>query len=600
MSTTPSLFRLSLDDMDDPSLNEVHLSDGEDCVLFTQPNLPVSAFSLMESIRREGKLCDVDLLVGDSVFPAHRVVLASAIPYFHAMFTSSENFQESKSKEVRIKGDFVDPSALETLINFAYTGKISISGSNVQNLIIGASFFQLARVKDACEEFLMTRLAPSNVLGVKQFAENLGNCNSLGKACQKYIQKFFENVVKNSEFLELSFNQVDEIVSLDELHIKDESTVFWAIMSWTKEDIESRRDLLPSLLAKCRLPLLTPHFLSDVVCAENLIRGSHKCRDLVDEAKDFHLMPERRLLLRSFRTRPRGCRDMVGLIYAVGGQTKSGKSLSTVEVFDPSIGHWKSAEAMSMLRNRVGVSVMNNNLYAIGGYNGTDRLNTVEVFDAARKRWSKVADMNFKRSAVGAIALDNYLYVCGGFDGISSLNSVERYDSSTNQWTFVNCMRKNRSAAGVTKLLGQIYALGGHNGLSIFNSVEVYDPKASYWAEIVPMLSKRCRLGVATLNGKIYACGGYDGTSFLRTVECFDPVTNKWSYVAPMNMIRSRVALVANANKLWAIGGYDGVGNLSSVEVYDPEINTWEFAASMESHEGGVGVGVIPQSSRHN
>lgn len=108
------------------------------------------------------------------------------------------------------------------------------------------------------------------------------------------------------------------------------------------------------------------------------------------------------------------------------------------------------------------------------------------------------------------------------------------------------------------------------------------------------MLSKRCRLGVATLGGKIYACGGYDGSAFLKSVECFDPVANKWSYVAPMNVTRSRVALVANMDRLWAIGGYDGMKNLSTVEMYNPDADEWTFVASMESHEGGVGVGVIP------
>ena len=43
-------------------------------------------------------------------------------------------------------------------------------------------------------------------------------------------------------------------------------------------------------------------------------------------------MPERRSQLTSFVVRARCCRDLVGVIYAVGGQTKSGNSLSTVEV----------------------------------------------------------------------------------------------------------------------------------------------------------------------------------------------------------------------------------------------------------------------------
>lgn len=68
----------------------------------------------------------------------------------------------------------------------------------------------------------------------------------------------------------------------------------------------------------------------------------------------------------------------------------------------------------------------------------------------------------------------------------------------------------------------------------------------------------------------------------------------RWEYVAPMNMMRSRAALVANMGKLWAIGGYDGVSNLSAVEVYDPRTNSWTFSTPMCAHEGGVGVGVIP------
>ena len=36
----------------------------------------------MEDIRRQGKLCDVNLRVGENVFSAHRIVLAATIPYF--------------------------------------------------------------------------------------------------------------------------------------------------------------------------------------------------------------------------------------------------------------------------------------------------------------------------------------------------------------------------------------------------------------------------------------------------------------------------------------------------------------------------------------
>jgi len=565
------------------------LSDSPESTIFHYKEHPASAFPAMEDIRRQGKLCDISLTVGTHTFQAHRIVLAATVPYFRAMFT--HDMKEANQREIVIHE--VEPSAMESFINYAYTGKIVISTSNVQNLMMGASFLQLTRVRDACAEFLQMRLTPQNVLGIRQFADSLGSLN-LVTASEKYIQKSFKSVSESEEFMGINIDQILELVSRDELNIDSEEVVFMAVMRWIKNDVLMRSGYLPQLLVRVRLPLLTPQYLADKVSSEEMIRSSHQCRDLLDEARDYHLMPERRPLLTSFKSKPRKCKDLVGVIYAVGGQTKSGNSLSTVEVYDPITRRWRDAEAMSMHRSRVGVAVMQNRLYAIGGYNGQERLNTVEVFDAESKKWSKVASMNCKRSAVGAVALGDHLYVCGGFDGISSLDTVERYNPEENSWTMMPTMTKHRSAAGVVQLSGKIYALGGHNGLSIFDSVEVYDTRTETWTETIQMLSKRCRLGVATLNGKIYACGGYDGSSFLRSVECFDPNTNKWSYVQSMNVTRSRVALVADMDKLWAIGGYDGMKNLKTVEMYCPETDTWSFVASMESHEGGVGVGVIP------
>lgn len=74
-----------------------------------------------------------------------------------------------------------------------------------------------------------------------------------------------------------------------------------------------------------------------------------------------------------------------------------GDSLSTVEVFNPLTEKWELAENMSILRSRVGVAVLNNKLYAFGGYNGVERLSSVEVFDPTTKSWNIVSPMHRKR-----------------------------------------------------------------------------------------------------------------------------------------------------------------------------------------------------------
>lgn len=48
-------------------------------------------------------------------------------------------------------------SALESLINFAYSGTVKIDNQNVQGLMMGAAFLQLHKVRDACADFLISR-----------------------------------------------------------------------------------------------------------------------------------------------------------------------------------------------------------------------------------------------------------------------------------------------------------------------------------------------------------------------------------------------------------------------------------------------------------
>nr|XP_033787765.1 kelch-like protein 18 isoform X3 [Geotrypetes seraphini] len=510
------------------------------------------------------------------------------------MFTN--DMMECKQDEIVMQG--MDPSALEALINFAYNGHLAIDQQNVQSLLMGASFLQLQNIKDACCSFLRERLHPKNCLGVRQFAETM-MCAVLYDSANSFIHQHFVEVSMSEEFLALPLEDVLELVSRDELNVKAEEQVFEAVLAWVRYDREQREACVPEMLAKIRLPLCRPQFLADRVQQDDLVRSCHKCRDLVDEAKDYHLMPERRPHLPAFKTRPRCCTSIAGLIYAVGGLNSAanfyaGDSLNVVEVFDPIANHWEKCQPMTTARSRVGVAVMNGLLYAIGGYDGQSRLSTVEVYNPETDSWMKVGSMNSKRSAMGTVVLDGQIYVCGGYDGNSSLNSVESYSPETHKWTVVTPMSSNRSAAGVTVFEGRIYVSGGHDGLQIFNTVEYYNHHTATWHPVTSMLNKRCRHGAATLGSKMFICGGYDGSAFLSIAEVYNSMADQWYLIVPMNTRRSRVSLVANCGRLYAVGGYDGQSNLNSVEMYDAETNHWTFMAPMVCHEGGVGVGCIP------
>lgn len=98
----------------------------------------------------------------------------------------------------------------------------------------------------------------------------------------------------------------------------------------------------------------------------------------------------------------------------------------------------------------MGVGVLSNLLYAVGGYDGVSRqcLSTVECYCPDSDTWHKVAEMTCKRSGAGVGVMDGVLYAVGGHDGPTVRNTVEAFDPTVGEWKQVADMSSCRRNAG--------------------------------------------------------------------------------------------------------------------------------------------------------
>ncbi|XP_044538753.1 kelch-like protein 4 [Gracilinanus agilis] len=493
------------------------LNAGRSEEYFHSTNHAEQTIRKMENYLQQKQLCDVFLIAGQHKIPAHRLVLSAASDYFAAMFTN--DVLEAKQEEIKMEG--IDPDALKALVHYAYTGVLELKEDTIENLLSAACLLQLSQVIEVCCNFLIKQLHPSNCLGIRSFGDAQG-CLDLLKVAHNYTMEHFVEVTKNQEFLLLPANEIAKLLSSDDINVPDEEAIFQALMIWVQHDFQNRQEDLGMLLSLIRLPLLPPQLLADLE-NNSMFMQNLECQKLLMEAMKYHLLPERRSMMQSPRTKPR--KSTVGALYAVGGMDAT-KGTTTIEKYDLRTNSWIQVATMNGRRLQFGVAVIDNKLYIVGGRDGLKTSNTVECFNPVSKIWSIMPPMSTHRHGLGVAMLEGPMYAVGGHDGWSYLNTVERWDPQARQWNYVASMSTPRSTVGVAALNSK------------------YDPKTDAWTTVAPLSVPRDAVGVCPLGDRLYAVGGYDGHSYLNTVESYDAQNNEWTEEVPVNIGRAGACVV--------------------------------------------------------
>lgn len=64
---------------------------------------------------------------------------------------------------------------------------------------------------------------------------------------------------------------------------------------------------------------------------------------------------------------------------------------------------------MSIGRDAIGVALLGETLFAVGGYDGTQYLKTVEKYDVETNEWSQLTPLNYNRAGACVVSVPNHV-----------------------------------------------------------------------------------------------------------------------------------------------------------------------------------------------
>ncbi|MFQ5825349.1 MAG: kelch repeat-containing protein [bacterium] len=273
-----------------------------------------------------------------------------------------------------------------------------------------------------------------------------------------------------------------------------------------------------------------------------------------------------------------------GKIYVLGGRNNSGEVLNLVERYDPISNTWETGlPSLKDERENAAAVVFDNKIFILGGRSHNNGhsddgevLKTVEFFDPTRNQWEEFKDLKKKREGLAVVVLNDTLYAIGGFnEGEKFLNDIEFYDADSKKWENWDKINSRRLDFARTAFVGvavrdSAFVIGGFSNLGPLRFVERFHPAAGT-AERGELFTPRGGLTGTVVNDTIFVMGGRDPiVQVLNTVEFFVPHLNRWKEASPLNLARENFAAVTVNNKIYVIGGLDPNKNvLASVEVAD-------------------------------
>ncbi|KAH9383169.1 hypothetical protein HPB48_023995 [Haemaphysalis longicornis] len=506
-----------------------------------------------------GLLCDGLIKTSDGgAFPVHRVVMASFIRvYKRVIWVGTENVE----------------SVLEV------TGYLYVSDL----------------IKDCCE-FLHSIMSLGKCISIDKVAKRY-NCFVLESKTYRYRMQHFVEISKRSEeFFKLEINEVESLLSDENVNVVREKSVWKAALRWIEFNPANRVQHIARLLSCVRTGLVDLDFFVKKIQTHRYVAGNEACKPIVTDSLRFLHGPSVGARNDQVRTTPALARPRIPheLMFVIGGWMNGGPT-TCIESYDSQADRWVKVESVDPAGPQAyhKCAVIGYDIYVIGDFNGQDFIRSVHCFNAHTKTWRSITPMHVKRGYVSVAVLNDIIYVMRGFDEREWQSSAETFDYRNNQWTVIASMNQQRSDACATAHNGYVYVTGGFSGSECLSSAERYDPEFDQWTAIASMRYRRSGIACIGFRDSIYAMGRFSGFFKLISVEKYSPETNTWTLLPNMHTAWSNFAVAVIDNIVFACGGLQDESETNRVSCYDPSSEQWYDATSMNEGRSAMAACVI-------
>lgn len=435
----------------------------------------------------QGLFCDLRLITSSGrVVPVHKNILATVSCYFQGLLRS--DMKEVLENNVHI--GIVDEAVVNELLNFIYSGEITITFENVKSLLHASDYLLIEELRIAILAFLKSSSILSNFWLLFELVKSFSCLPEIKSDILQMICSDYWQISQSEEFLEVTEEDMELFLSNDDI-VSSETQMLESLIRWYKYSKAQRKGSLKNLLRLIHMSSI-PDFYLKFLAEKEGIDGLHsysghqlKAESLLDDLKRtahfYHLAifgftrdpdcPGNQLCYWlpfagpwSYITSSYSFAPATPLVF-----TGDALYLQMCQ-YNPKLVCFRNplsfrffsqdgnfspcpptlTESTSTGTQDSTAVVLDGYIYFIGGILDNEVCNSVQRYNVLKQSWKPMSNMQERRYYHSAVSYRNtYIYVFGGIKGIGCINriyktTVERYDPQQDSWSYVASMLQPR------------------------------------------------------------------------------------------------------------------------------------------------------------
>ncbi|XP_037959099.1 kelch-like protein 12 [Teleopsis dalmanni] len=196
---------------------------------------------------------DIEIKIGKSVFKCQKLILKTYSNYFK---------KHPNLSSLDLSDKDISPGAFGILYKWMIDPRINIECEELMEVIKAATYFDVPALINLCWNiFSNEKYFCEDLAFMVYFQARLFDFPELKNSMLRRVRKFYTHLISTLEFVLLTAEELNNIISNDFIEVNMESEVFFSIVHWVNYDWETRHVSLVMLMRSIRFTTMPVTFM---------------------------------------------------------------------------------------------------------------------------------------------------------------------------------------------------------------------------------------------------------------------------------------------------------------------------------------------------